>query len=320
MGSACFAQYASFRKVISEANPILESLLGATFEELVFTDEAQSDEVDRVESLLKRTEFVQPLLLVVCVAYHRVLSDLRFKTDVLVGHSVGEFAASVVGGLLSFEDAIRAMFERGRIFRQVQLKNQETGTMAALHAGLREVSYCVEKAGQPDLAIAGINSPTQTVVAGPREKVETLVAQARKDGIRGQVLPVEVAWHTPLAAEIGESSFKKFLQKIDFTKPWVPILNNVDYTYYHPEGIERVAENFARQLGHPMDFVQCIERLYQDGVRNFVEVGPKRILSSFVKGILGNRPYQVVAVDPRRNAGHEGIEGVLSLDLGLSLG
>jgi acyl transferase domain-containing protein len=297
MGIQHFARSAVFRSAFQEANEVLASLLGRPLEHFVYRQFGSTRE--QIENYLLQPELVQPILLTLDIAYYRMLRDLKITPEVLLGHSVGEFAAAVASGLLSFEQAIWAIYQRGKIFKEHQQQGTDTGRMAAVFASEKALKHALHQQLELPIFIANLNCPSQSVISGPTPAIATAIRELNLIGIESKLLKVQVAWHSPLAYELGHLSAQKVFESLEVQSPRIQILSNVDQTYYSSNSNvkDQLVRNWVAQLGSQMNFPQCIEKLYTDGYQNFIEVGPKQILSSFISEILENRPHRIWSTD-----------------------
>ena len=243
---------------------------------------------------------MQPILLAFNIAYHRALRDQGLEPDVVAGHSVGEFSAAVAAGMLSFEDALGAVHERGRIFREHQLSGTDTGAMAAVLADATRVEDELERWGltqsaHPQVWLANRNCHSQSVVSGASAAVDAFAAWLSGRGLDSRRLAVTVAWHSPLARSLGEERARAAFSALSVRPPITPLWSSVDERIY--SGAEGLSESFVRQLGAPLDFISLVRRLRTAGYDRFVEVGPRRILGSFVSDILSDVSHQLSSCD-----------------------
>jgi acyl transferase domain-containing protein/thioester reductase-like protein len=311
MGAGLYDEFLVFRRTIEEANETLLPLLGKPLEELVFTRGGAP--LDELERNLVRTDLVQPILLAFNIAFHRCLRDGGLAPDVVCGHSVGEFSAAVAAGVLELGDALSAAHERGRIYRELQLAGRDTGTMAAVLESERRVRELLAGC-DPRVGVAGVNCPSQTTISGPARELAVALERFRAAGIETRRLGVEVAWHSPLATELGAERARAAFGALAVRAPRVHLLSNVDGRYLEP-GVDcgaRFRSNLVEQLGRPGDFAALIRQLHADGVRRFVEVGPKGILTSFVSETLAGKPHSAVFCDHPRVPGRRQLERALA--------
>jgi [acyl-carrier-protein] S-malonyltransferase len=238
------------------------------------------------ESDLLRTELQQPAILTVSVALLRALEEqLPVQAAYLAGHSLGEYAALVASGSLSFEDAVGLVHARGRFMQEAVPPGR--GTMAAI---LDLLPDAVEQACQAARAETGqvvqtanLNAPTQTVVAGDAAAVEAACREALGLGAsRALPLPVSAPFHCDLMAPAAEKLGGE-LQRVRFADPSPPVVSCVE-AEPNDRGA-RVPELLRRQVTSPVRFTGMVRRLYELGVLAVLEVGPGRVLTGLVRRI-----------------------------------
>ena len=246
--------------------------------------------VDGPADQLDRTENAQPAILAVSIAY---LAAVRERWAALgideprpafaAGHSMGQYSAFVAAGVLSMDDGIRLVRERGRLMQSSGAGRD--GAMAAIlgvdDAALPEL---VERASAHGIfGVANRNAPGQVVVSGERTAIEAAADIAKELGARKAiVLPVSVAAHSPLMAEAAEG-MRRVLADVDVHDPAVPLLANAD-----ARPITTAAEARAELVDHltaGVDWVAAVERMAAAGVTTFIEVGPGRVLTGLIKRI-----------------------------------
>jgi acyl transferase domain-containing protein len=184
--------------------------------------------------------------------------------------------------------------------------------MAAVFAGADAVRGVLAMAGLPDVWIANQNCPEQTVVSGARASIEAILPHFVRAGLEARALGVEVGWHTPLAAELGQERALAAFTALETHPPRVRMLSNVQGEPYEPgeDCGKSFGRNLAAQLGAPMDFTSLIERAYALGVTSFVEVGPKRIVTGFVGEILRARPHRLFFLSHPKSSEREQLSSV----------
>lgn len=196
----------------------------------------------------------------------------------VVGHSLGEYAALVEAEVLDFDAALRLVDVRGRAMAQAGA--DPPGAMAAV-IGLQPdaIAATCEQVG--DVWIANANSPRQTVVSGTREAIEAASERLTAAGARMVVrLPIEIACHTPLMAPAADT-LRKALDTVALRPPRVPFYSCVDATPKHdPHDIARA---LVDGVTRPVQFAATARRMQDDGVTEFVEVGPGNVLRGLLR-------------------------------------
>jgi [acyl-carrier-protein] S-malonyltransferase len=228
---------------------------------------------------LVETEVQQPALVATSLAILAALRERGIRPDVVVGHSVGEFAALASVGAMSVRDAIGLVRERG--LAMAEAARQRPGSMAAI-LGLEDEQ--VETLCRKILGVwpANYNCPGQIVVSGENEAVEECCAEAESLGARRAIrLKVSGAFHSPLVARAADR-LKPAIDRVRFAEPVAPFMSTVTAKV---EPAQRLASLLVDQLTAPVRFTQSARELMREGVTTFVEVGPGNVLSGLVKRI-----------------------------------
>lgn len=231
-----------------------------------------------VEDLVD-TEVQQPALVATCLAMLAALKTRGFKPDVVVGHSVGEFAALAAASAISVEDTIRLVRARGIVMAEAA--RERPGSMAAI-LGLADEA--VENLCRKIVGVwpANYNCPGQLVVSGEHEAVDECIARAQEEGARRAVkLKVSGAFHSPLVARAADK-FRPAVDRVRISEPVAPFMSTVTARI---EAAHRVGPLLIDQLTAPVRFTQAASSLLRGNVKTFVEVGPGNVLSGLVKRI-----------------------------------
>jgi [acyl-carrier-protein] S-malonyltransferase len=218
------------------------------------------------------TSFAQPAIFCASLAGWERLG--RPQGEWMAGHSLGELAALVAAGSLSERDGLELVALRGALMEAAG----EGGMVALLGAGAAE--HAAELAVAHGLSIANDNSPQQVVLSGPRPMLQGAVDAARAHGLRGIVLPVTGAFHSPMMAS-AVTEFAAALSRIEIAPPRVPVLSAVTAAPF-----DDVPERLAQALTKPVRWRETMLALHELGADRFVEVGPGRVLTGLAKRTL----------------------------------
>ena len=251
---------------------------------------------------LVETEVQQPALVATSLAILAALRRRGIEPDVVVGHSVGEFAALASVGALSTADAIGLVRERG--LAMAEAARQRPGVMAAI-LGLEDEE--VENLCRKIVGVwpANYNCPGQIVISGENEAVEECCAEAESLGARRAIrLRVSGAFHSPLVARAADR-LRPAVDRIKFAEPIAPFMSTVTARI---EPATRLGTLLIDQLTAPVKFTQSARELMKQGVSTFVEVGPGNVLSGLLKRI--DRSVKAVSVNSLESL--EKIEEALS--------
>ena len=238
---------------------------------------------------LVETEVQQPTLVATSLAILAAVRKEGLEPDVVVGHSVGEYAALASVGAMSTGETIALVRERG--LAMAEAAKQRPGAMAAI-LGLED--QLVETLCRKILMVwpANYNCPGQIVISGENEAVEECCAEAESLGARRAIrLKVSGAFHSPLVARAADR-LKPAIDRIRFSDPDAPFMSTVTAK---AEPAQRLAALLVNQLTEPVRFTQAAGELIKDGVTTFVEIGPGNVLSGLVKRI--DRGVRTISVN-----------------------
>ena len=264
-----------------------ERLSDRIFPHPVFDERARSEQ----QAALTRTDVAQPALGAVSLAMLRVLQRFAVRPDCTAGHSYGELVALRAADRLDDHELGRLSRLRGRLMAD---GTGDRGTMVAVQAPLSELEGMLADEGI-DVVLANRNSPVQGSLSGTRDAVDRAVRACASRGWRTTPLQVAAAFHSVLMVDAGER-FRRELNDFALSGGSLPVYANSTAEPY-AEDADTVRDTLARQLVSPVNFVTEIENMHAAGVRSFVEVGPRNVLTGLVRAILGDRPHDALAVD-----------------------
>jgi [acyl-carrier-protein] S-malonyltransferase len=238
---------------------------------------------------LNQTVNTQPAMLAADIATWRVWQAMGGpQPEWLAGHSLGEYAALVAAGALSFPDAVKLVRFRAEAMQAAVPEG--SGAMAAILGLDDDVvrAVCLEAAAGDVVEAVNLNSPGQVVIAGSRTAVERAMALAKENGAkRALPLPVSVPSHSSLMLPAAEKLLA-CLQDVAIAAPAIPVLHNTDVeTHASPEAI-RVA--LAKQLHTPVRWVETVQAIKAAGAERMVECGPGKVLAGLAKRIDDSLP------------------------------
>ena len=276
MGQDFYEQTKTGREIFDRAS----GLLGFSMPELCF------EKNDRLDI----TEYTQAAMVTTSVAMLRVMEEQGYRADVAAGLSLGEYCALAAAGVMSDEDAIRTVRERGILMQEAVPAG--VGVMSAvLGMNAEEINAVVDPIA--NVQVANYNCPGQIVISGLKEAVEEASEKLKEAGAR-RVIPLNVSgpFHSYLLEEAGRK-LGGFLDQIEICRPQIPYVANVTAQYV-TEAAE-VKPLLIRQVSSSVRWQQSVEAMIADGVDRFVEIGPGKTLSGFVKKI--NRQVTVLNVE-----------------------
>lgn len=237
------------------------------------------------EEKLNQTEHTQVAMLTADVAIYKLLLQQGIPSpQIMAGHSLGEYAALVCANSLSLADAARLVARRGQVMQNAIPLG--VGAMAAI-VGLddEQVKNLCELASQENQIVtpANYNAIGQVVVAGHTPAVERLIVLADEASARlAKVIPVSVPCHCPLLSEAAEL-FSDSLANVEFKKPSISVVSNVDLSIYH--SAQHIRDKLKEQLYSPVRWVEIIQLFKSQEVELVVECGPGKVLNGLTKRI-----------------------------------
>jgi [acyl-carrier-protein] S-malonyltransferase len=241
-----------------------------------------------VEDLVD-TEVQQPALVTTSLALDAALRSRGIRPDVVVGHSVGEFAALGSAGALTASDAIELVRERG--LAMAEAAKAHPGSMAAI-LGLADEAVEALCRKISNVWPANYNCPGQLVISGETPSVDEACLEATREGARRAIrLRVSGAFHSPLVARAADR-LRPAIDRVTFHDPRSAFMSTVTAKI---EDAQRYGELLVDQLTAPVRFTQAAGELIAQGVTTFVEVGPGNVLSGLLKRI--DRSVRVFSVN-----------------------
>ncbi|MEE1013716.1 MAG: ACP S-malonyltransferase [Clostridia bacterium] len=248
--------------------------LGFDIKDMIFNGDSET---------LMITENTQPAILTMSVAALEAVKTLGLKPDVVAGLSLGEYSAHVAAGSLDFTEAVKLVKLRGKYMQEEVPVG--VGAMAAILAldadTVREI--CAQASEKGIVEPANFNCPGQITVAGEVAAVEYACEIAKEKGAkRAMLLPVSAPFHCSMLKGAGEK-LAKALENITVSDLQVPLITNVTADYVASK--EDIKDLLIRQVSSSVLFEESLRRMLDDGVDTFVEIGPGKALSGFVKKI-----------------------------------
>jgi acyl transferase domain-containing protein/acyl carrier protein len=260
---------------------------------------------DEANSRLSETEIAQPALFALQMALAAVWRSWGIEAHALVGHSVGEVAAAHLGGILSFEDAVQLICYRGRLMQRAT----GLGKMAAIELPESDVEKLLES-DRDRVSIAAINSPTSTVISGEAARIDEIVAAAENRGIRGKILPVNYAFHSPKMGPLG-TEMAEAVSSLTAQASLIPVYSTVTGGLATEEDFD--ADYWARNIRQPVRFAAAVRAMLDAGINTFVELGPHPVLSSMIHQCAAARPQNVQLLPSLRQGQQEKLQMLKSL-------
>ena len=275
LGRELYATEPVFRAVIDDCDHLIATEGGVAISELWWGGST---------SLLDQTQHTQPALFALQGALAALWRSWGIEPAVVLGHSVGEYAAACVAGACALADGLRLIARRGRLMGDLPA---DAGTMAAVLGPLAITEEAVAAAGA-DVAIAAVNGPAHVVVAGTRAAVSVVIEICRAAGSRVEPLRVSHAFHSPLMAPM-ESAFEAEAAKIAWQTPRRTVISSVTGAVAGPEDLAD-SRYWRRQVRQPVAFAAALATLEAQHCTALIEIGPGTTLLGLARGVMSEPP------------------------------
>lgn len=268
--------------VVKETFQRAESVLGYDVRALI----------DNEEEKLNQTRYTQPAILTTSVAIYRLLKEKGCQPDIVAGLSLGEYSALVVAGAISFEDTLSLVAKRGEFMETAAPAG--SGRMVAVMNTDPQVieDVCRQASTKGIVTPANYNTPAQIVIGGEAAAVDYAVELLKEAGSK-RLIPLKVSgpFHTALL-EPASQKLAEVLETVNFSDFDIPLVGNTKAEIMQKNEIKSL---LARQVKEPVRFYDSIAVMQEFGVDRYIEVGPGKVLSGFMKKI--DKSAKVSAVE-----------------------
>jgi [acyl-carrier-protein] S-malonyltransferase len=275
MGKELYDKYNTVKKIYDRANEILN----IDIKELCFNGPVEE---------LAKTEMAQPCMLTTAYAISSLLDEKGIIAEYAAGLSLGEYSALVYGGVFSFEEGLRLIQKRGKLMQMAVPEGK--GGMAAI-MGLEKEKvevYCSENNTNGIIEVANYNCPGQIVVTGDKAAVDKAVLDLKALGaLKTVILNVSGPFHSSLMKSAGRSLGDEIM-RVSLNKPDKKVLSNFDNEYYDND-TNKIIYKLRSQMSSSVKWEDNVRKLISEGIEVFIEIGPGKTLSSFMKKIDKNK-------------------------------
>jgi amino acid adenylation domain-containing protein len=291
MGAGLYRTEPVFREHADQCLELLKKRAGMDLKPILYPNRPFT-ESDALQ--LAQTQITQPALFITEYALAKLWMHWGIIPEAMIGHSIGEYVAACLSEVISLEDALTIVAKRGLLMQQTQ-----PGTMLAVSCSAKHVETFVNGT----ISVAAINTPTSCVVAGNAVNIADLEAVLVKENISCQQLATSHAFHSGMMNPIL-GHFQREMAKINLGSPKIPYISNLTGGWITDE-IATDPANWAQHVRSTVRFADGLATLNNSRERIYLEVGPGRSLSSFVKLSCQEKPPTLVVPSITRHKSWE---------------
>ena len=276
MGLRLYQSEATFRDAIDWCDDLMTEWRGMSLKSIMF------DESDRIHD----TTWTQPAIFAVQMGLAKLLESHGLVPDLVLGHSVGQYAAACVAGVMSWEDGLRLISERGRLIGQLP----SGGSMLAVFGAVERIESTV---GEHDgVSLAAFNG-THTVISGESDQIAQAANHFAETGIRTRALTTSHAFHSGLM-EPALAEFAAVADSVSFSDPQIPLICNVEAKLIESHS-DLTGEYWAAHIRQPVRYSQSVHLAQEIGCDVMVELGPAAVLTRMASADWKGQPDSLIA-------------------------
>jgi acyl transferase domain-containing protein/NADPH:quinone reductase-like Zn-dependent oxidoreductase len=268
MGRQLYETQPVFRQAVDRCAGIVDAYLDRPLLSVIYSSSGE-------ESLLDQTVYTQPALFTIEYALAELWRSWGVEPSAVLGHSIGEYVAACIAGILGLEDALKLVAARGRLIQALP----SGGEMAAVFAGEAQLRQLLADA--KGVSIAAVNAPDNVVISGDKRAIQDALARLKADGVESQRLVVSHAFHSHLMEPMLDE-FEQIASEVKSSPPRIGFVSNV--TGKLMRGDFATPAYWRRHVRETVRCADSIAALYDQGATIFIEIGPTATLSS-----LGSR-------------------------------
>jgi malonyl CoA-acyl carrier protein transacylase/NAD(P)-dependent dehydrogenase (short-subunit alcohol dehydrogenase family) len=288
MGRQLYETDDGFRRVIDEVHDLAASAFDFDLKGSIYGDPEDEEIKQRLATLVG----AQTSLFAVELGMAEVLRGMGVEPDVMVGHSFGEISALAAAGTWDLETAYEVVKARIRAAERIQQHDGPALGMMSVICSEEQRDAILKLVGDR-VVLTNINAPGRFILSGERDAVERTVEVAESFGAEARLLPIASAFHSRYM-EPAREPFRQALLALPCRAPAVPIMSTITGEYVATEGFgsEYLADHLSRQLVTQLNLPREINRLYDEGISRFIEVGPGWSMTKMIGAILEGRPHR----------------------------
>lgn len=293
-----------FKEAVDHCADLLKSYLQSDIRNKLFPAQFAADLSDaEQQSALKQTGITQPALFVIEYAYAKLWQHWGVSPDQMIGHSVGEYVAAHLAGVMSLKDVLMLIAERGRLMQSI-----ETGAMLSIPMPAAELLPFLKKA---DCDLAIVNAPRWCVASGTSESIRILTQNLAEQGVICRPLRTSHAYHSRMMEPVLKA-FKCCVEQVNLSPPKIPFVSNVTGDWIS-DAQAMDPQYWVDHLRGTVHFYPGVKKLLSEQHTIFVEVGPGQTLRSLIEfSSLKNKNYTTVSSSPHPKQAEDDMKYLLS--------
>lgn len=280
MGKDLYEKYEEVRKIYDK----VQKITGIDIKKISF---------EGPEELLNETQYTQIAILTESLSILEILKKNRINAEMSTGLSLGEYTALIEDGVISFDDGVKLVEKRGKIMQN--LTPNGNWKMAAI-MGLDEeqVEDICKKVKSGFVVPANYNTIGQIVISGEEKAILKAEELAKEAGAKKvSILKTSGPFHTSKLEKCSEA-LKEELQQININKQNSKVVKNIDGEMY--KATDNIVDILSKHIMNPVRFTKCLQTMYNNGINTFIEIGPGKTLSSFVKRMKFEGPVKIMNI------------------------
>lgn len=281
MGKELYTENSIFSKHLDDCFNLLKNEHGLDLKNILFCEE---NENNNVSEKLKQTEYTQPALFSIEYSIASTLMEYGVNPDLMVGHSIGEYVAACISGVIELDSAINIVVKRGKLMQDL-----DPGFMLSINMSERDLIKVLPE----NLDLAVVNSTELCVVSGPKMEIESFNNELKSKNIISSVLHTSHAFHSRMMEPISDE-FREIVESCKLNNPKIPYMSNVtgniitDYECTDPN-------YYVNHLRHTVRFSENISYMVNKGHKIFVEIGPGNTLSTLLKNQFASKKLHTLS-------------------------
>ncbi|QSJ15496.1 SDR family NAD(P)-dependent oxidoreductase [Nostoc sp. UHCC 0702] len=289
MGRQLYETQPIFRQTLQECDRILRTYLSKPLLEVMYPSNGAG-------KLLDETAYTQPAIFAIEYALYKLWESWGIAPSVVIGHSVGEYVAACVAGVFSLADGLKLIAERGRLMQALP----RNGGMVAVMASPEQLSSILAPY-EDKIAIAAMNGPNSTVIAGEQQALNAVCDELALSGVKTKPLQVSHAFHSLLMQPMVQE-FAQVAQSVQFSAPKIKLISNVTGQIIGDEVTQ--IDYWCQHILQPVRFAAGMQTLVQQKCRVLLEIGPQAVLLGMGKQCVTPEEAEKLAWLPSLRSGY----------------